>query len=37
MLFHLYLAFTEYLTAGYKIEDGERQLLSLILLGKNAV
>lgn len=33
---YLYLAFTEYLTVGYKLEGGEKQLLELVMLGKNA-
>jgi molybdopterin-containing oxidoreductase family membrane subunit len=37
MLFtYFYLAFTEYLTAGYKLESGDKQLLSLVLTGNNA-
>ncbi len=37
MLFaYLYLAFTEYLTVGYKMEEGEGQLLNLVITGKNA-
>jgi molybdopterin-containing oxidoreductase family membrane subunit len=37
MLFsYLYLAFTEYLTVGYKMVDGEHQLLSSLLVGNNA-
>ena len=37
MLFsYLYLTVTEYLTIGYKMVDGERELLFSILMGKNA-
>ncbi|MFC2072697.1 NrfD/PsrC family molybdoenzyme membrane anchor subunit [Chloroflexota bacterium] len=33
LLTYLYLSFTEYLTVGYKMEEGERQLLDVILSG----
>ncbi|MDO8491303.1 MAG: NrfD/PsrC family molybdoenzyme membrane anchor subunit [Dehalococcoidia bacterium] len=36
LLLYLYLTFTEYLTGGYKMEEGEEQLLTLVMLGKNA-
>ncbi|OGO31258.1 MAG: hypothetical protein A2Z29_09500 [Chloroflexi bacterium RBG_16_56_11] len=33
---YLYLTFTEFITIGYKLEDGDRQLLSLIMQGSDA-
>jgi molybdopterin-containing oxidoreductase family membrane subunit len=33
---YLYLTFTEYITVGYKLVDGERQLLTLVMQGANA-
>lgn len=36
LLFYVYLTFTEYLTVGYKMELGEKELLTTLLLGKNA-
>jgi molybdopterin-containing oxidoreductase family membrane subunit len=37
LLLYFYLAFTEYLTPAYKLEGEEKSLLSLLMLGKNAV
>ena len=37
LLFYFYLSFTEYLTPAYKLEGEEKALLTLLLLGKNAV
>lgn len=36
LLTYFYLTFTEYLTVGYKLEGGEKDLLKLVMLGKNA-
>ena len=36
LLFYFYLSFTEYFTLGYKLLDEEKQLLTLLFLGKNA-
>lgn len=36
LILYLYLAFTEYLTVGYKLEEGEEQLLTLLIQGRNA-
>lgn len=36
LVLYLYLTFTEYLTGAYKMEEGEEQLLRLIMLGRNA-
>lgn len=36
LLFYFYLSFTEYLTPAYKLIDEEKQLLTLLFLGKNA-
>lgn len=36
LLTYFYLTFTEYLTIGYKLEAGEKELLKLVVLGKNA-
>jgi molybdopterin-containing oxidoreductase family membrane subunit len=33
---YLYLTFTEYITVGYKLVEGEKQLLTLIMQGANA-
>jgi Ni/Fe-hydrogenase subunit HybB-like protein len=37
LLLYFYLAFTEYLTPAYKLEGEEKSLLSLLMLGQNAV
>jgi len=36
LLTYFYLTFTEYLTVGYKLEGGEKELLELVVLGRNA-
>lgn len=36
LLFYMYLAFTEYLTIGYKLEVEEKHLLESLMTGKNA-
>ena len=36
LLTYFYLVFSEYLTVGYKLEQGEKELLELVMLGKNA-
>jgi len=36
LLTYFYLTFTEYLTVAYKLEGGEKDLLKLVMLGKNA-
>ena len=36
LLTYFYLTFTEYLTVGYKLEGGEKELLKLVVLGRNA-
>lgn len=36
LITYFYLTFTEYLTVGYKLEGGEKDLLKLVMLGKNA-
>ena len=33
---YLYLTFTEYVTVGYKLVEGEKQLLTLVMQGANA-
>ncbi len=37
LFFYLYLTVTEYLTVGYKLEVEEKHLLTLLMLGKNAL
>ncbi len=37
LLIYLYLTFGEYLTVGYKLEVVEKDLLTLLMLGKNAI
>lgn len=37
LFFYLYLTISEYLTIGYKLEVEEKHLLTLLMLGKNAV
>lgn len=37
LLFYAYLTFSEFLTAGYKLEGEEKSLLALLLLGKDAI
>jgi len=37
LLFYAYFTFSEYLTIGYKVEAGEKELLSSLMIGKSAV
>lgn len=37
LLFYFYLLFTEYLTPAYKLEAEEKELLTLLMVGKNAI
>ena len=37
LFLYLYLTVSEYLTVGYKLEVEERHLLSILMLGKNAL
>jgi len=37
LFFYLYLTISEYITIGYKLEVEEKHLLTLLMLGKNAV
>ncbi|MFQ5996318.1 MAG: NrfD/PsrC family molybdoenzyme membrane anchor subunit [Dehalococcoidales bacterium] len=37
LFIYLYLTIGEYLTVGYKLEEEEKHLLTLLMLGKNAI
>ncbi|MHB8277842.1 MAG: NrfD/PsrC family molybdoenzyme membrane anchor subunit [Candidatus Humimicrobiaceae bacterium] len=36
LLFYAYFTFSEYLTIGYKVEAGEKELLAQLMIGKSA-
>ena len=37
LLFYAYFTFSEYLTIGYKVESGEKELLAQLMIGKSAI